>query len=47
MTARGHIAEPSDGAPGRSAAALLLLDVVNDLEFPGGDRSARLKRLRR
>lgn len=54
MNARHHITEPSDGAPGRSASALLLLDVVNDLEFPGGDRllqhalpmARRLARLR-
>jgi nicotinamidase-related amidase len=28
-------------APDRSAVALLLVDVINDLEFPGGDELAR------
>jgi nicotinamidase-related amidase len=41
MTARNHITEHVDGRPERAPVALLLLDVINDLEFPAGGRLLR------
>jgi nicotinamidase-related amidase len=41
MASGNNITERADGAPDRSPVALLLLDVISDLEFPAGERLLR------